>query len=118
MYRNGCEFCGDIDRDLVYLAGHTHKLVEEAISRGLTAKSVKSRDLVFQCSCGIIASVADREIYNEHVTLERDHIQEVYNGMVTGHLLEFETMQAFPRSYRFPDFNLSRANNTIEWPPF
>jgi len=109
----GCEFCGDYPRDMVYLSGYTRELEEEYISRGLTPRDVRTRELVFQCSCGIIADSANREIYNEYVIMEREHIEDVYYTN-TGYLLEFETIQAYPKSYRTPEFNLGRAFTTIE----
>jgi len=109
-----CEHCGDLPRDMVYLSGYTRKLEEEYISRGLTPRNVRTRELVFQCSCGIIADSANREIYNEHVHMEREHIESVYYTN-TGHLLEFETIQAYPKSYKLPEFNLGRAFTTIDF---
>lgn len=111
----GCEFCGDQPREMVYLSGYTRKLEEEYISRGLTPRDVKTRELVFQCSCGIIADSANRELYNEHVNIEREHIESIYYYTNGGHLLEFETMQSYPKSYKEPEFNVSRAFNPIDF---
>mgnify|MGYP003147698443 CR=1 FL=1 len=65
MFDVGCEFCGDVPRDLIYLPNYTKRIEEQNISMGRPNKYIRSEDVFFVCSCGIVASSVDRSIYNE-----------------------------------------------------
>ena len=90
MFDVGCEFCGDVPRDLIYLPNYTKRIEEQNISMGRPNKYIRSEDVFFVCSCGIVASSVDRIIYNEQVIMNREYAESLY---IDNSLLEFEQME-------------------------
>jgi hypothetical protein len=71
MFDTGCEYCGDLPKDLFYLRNYTETLMEYYISIGAKDHYIESLDLVSVCSCGVIASERERRAYNQYVILCR-----------------------------------------------
>jgi len=118
LFDVGCEFCGDEPRDLIYLKRYTDRIKEINISAGKPAKYIRSDEMFFLCSCGIVASSTDRTIYNEQIILTRDFADSV-NGSYYQSMLEFEQLDFWSRRLGLlddPVFFIERTQTDIECP--